>query len=177
MRSFLLFTLLIISISQTAKAQKVAVKTNALYWLTTTINGGVEFSINSRNTIDLSGAYNPWTFKDGKKLHLWMAQPEFRHWFCEKFEGHFIGIHAHGGQFFAALKDKRYDGNFVGGGFSYGFDWILSPHWNLEATLGLGYTYSWYRQSPWLPCIKCQKDKEKHYVGPTKLGITFTYIF
>lgn len=177
MKKILLSILLLASLPQVVTAQKVAVKTNAIYWLTTTINGGVELALNPRNTLDLSGAYNPWTFNGGRKIHLWMAQPEYRHWFCEKFEGHFLGIHAHGGQFFAALNDKRYDGNFVGGGISYGFDWILSPHWNIEATLGVGYAYIWYKQSPWLPCIKCREDRHKHYVGPTKVGVTFTYLF
>ncbi len=177
MSKFLLFVFLFLSLCDSADAQKVGVKTNALYWATTTINGGVEIGLGQKTTLDLEGAYNPWNFKDGKKIHFWLAQPELRYWLCERFEGHFFGIHAHGGQFYAAFDQKRYDGNFVGAGLSYGYNWILSPHWNFELTAGVGYTYAWYEESPWLPCIKCLKDKEKHMFGPTKLGITFTYIF
>lgn len=177
MRKILILLFFLTCLSQAASAQKVAVKTNALYWLTTTLNGGVEVALRPRSTLDLSAAYNPWTFSGGEKIHFWLAQPEYRHWFCEKFEGHFVGLHAHGGQFFAAFDDRRYDGNFVGGGLSYGFDWILSPHWNIEATIGVGYAYIWYKEGPWLPCIKCQQNRYKHYIGPTKVGVTFTYIF
>lgn len=173
------FYLLIIFffIVQNLNAQKVAIKTNSLYWLTTTINAGAEFALNNKYTLDLEAAYNPWTFKDDKKMHFWLAQPELKYWLCEKYEGHFFGLHAHGAQFYGGFKEKRYDGYLAGGGISYGYDWILSPHWNLEAKIGLGYAYIWYKQSPRIPCIKCQEDKHKHYIGPTRASISFIYIF
>ena len=175
------FKLILLSVfifsCQHLKAQEVALKTNTLYWLTTSINAGVEFALNKQYTLELDAAYNPWTFKDDKKMHFWLAQPELKYWVCEKFEGHFFGFHAHGAQFYGGFKDKRYDGYLAGGGFSYGYDWILSPHWNLEAEIGLGYAYIWYKQSPRIPCIKCQEDKHKHYVGPTRASISFSYIF
>lgn len=40
-------------------AQKIAVKTNMLYDVTTTLNLGVEFSVAPKWTIDVSGNYNP----------------------------------------------------------------------------------------------------------------------
>ena len=43
-------------------AQKIAVKTNILYDVTTTLNIGAEFRVAPKWTIDLSGNYNP--FKD-----------------------------------------------------------------------------------------------------------------
>lgn len=159
------------------QAQRIGVKTNTLYWLTGTINGGLELALGRRTSLDLTAAYNPWTFKENKKMHFWAAQPELRYWLCERFEGHFFGIHAHGGQFYGGFKEKRYDGYFAGGGISYGYDWILSPHWNLEATFGLGYIHAWYKESPRIPCIKCIKDQRRNYFGPTRLGLTFTYLF
>lgn len=164
-------------VSLTSRAQDVAVKTNTLYWTTTSLNAGAEFAINNKYTAELVMAYNPWTFNDGKKLKFILAQPAVRYWFCEKYEGHFVGVHLHGAQFYGVLKDKRYDGYLAGGGFSYGYDWILSPHWNLEAEVGLGYARLWYKQSPNIPCTKCYKNKHKNYVGPTRLALTFTYIF
>lgn len=160
-----------------AYAQDIAVKTNTLYWLTTTPNIGIEFALNDRWTLDLSGAYNPWTFKDDKKMRFWLAQPEARYWLCEKFEGHFVGVHAHGGQFYGGFDKKRYDGYLAGGGLVYGYDWILSPHWNLEAAIGIGYAYLWYKESPRIHCIKCEQDKHKHYFGPTKAALTLIYMF
>lgn len=40
-------------------AQKIAVKTNILYDVTTTLNIGAEFRVAPKWTIDLSGNYNP----------------------------------------------------------------------------------------------------------------------
>ena len=160
-----------------AKAQDVAVKTNALYWATTSLNGGVEIGLGRKWTLDIEGAYNPWNFSDGKKMHFWLAQPELKYWLCEKFEGHFVGFHAHGAQFFGGFNKHRYDGYLAGAGFSYGYDWILSPHWNIELELGLGYAYLWYKQSPRIPCVKCRENRHKNYVGPTKAAVSFIYIF
>jgi len=159
------------------RAQNVAVKTNGLYWLATTPNVGVEIALSRKVTLDLSAAYNPWTFKDDKKMRFWLAQPEAKYWFCEKFEGHFVGVHIHGAQYFGGFNDKRYDGYLAGGGFTYGYDWILSPHWNIEAAIGIGYAHLWYKESPRIPCMKCYEDKHKNYFGPTKAAISLVYIF
>lgn len=120
------------SMANVAMAQDIAIKTNGLYWLATTPNIGLEVATSDKISIELAGAYNPWTFKNDKKLRFWLAQPEAKYWFCEKFEGHFIGLHAHGGQFYSTLAGKRRDGYLAGGGISYGYDWILSPHFNIE---------------------------------------------
>ncbi len=160
-----------------AKAQDVALKTNGLYWATTTPNLGLEVALNPKWTVDVSGGYNPWTFSDDKKMRCWLVQPELRYWLCEKFEGHFVGVHLHGAQFFGGFNDKRYDGYLAGGGFTYGYDWILSPHWNLEAAIGVGYAHLWYKQSSRIPCVKCWSRKTSDYVGVTKAAISIVYLF
>ncbi len=160
-----------------ANAQEVALKTNGLYWATTTPNLGLEMAFNRKWTLDISGGYNPWTFSDDKKMRCWLVQPEARYWFCEKFEGHFVGVHFHGAQFFGGFKEKRYDGYLAGGGITYGYDWILSPHWNLEAAVGIGYAKLWYKESPRIPCAKCQVHERKDYVGVTKAAISIAYVF
>lgn len=176
-RLSLILFLLLASFSCSLQAQDFALKTNGLYWLTTTPNVGMEFALSRKVTMDLSAAYNPWTFKDDKKMRFWLAQPEVKYWFCEKFEGHFIGVHLHGAQYFGGFSDKRYDGYLAGGGFTYGYDWILSPHWNLEAAIGVGYARLWYKESPRIPCVKCYENKHKNYFGPMKAAISLIYIF
>mgnify|MGYP000040187113 CR=1 FL=1 len=105
----LLFFLLVLWVAQTAKSQDVALKTNTLMWATTTPNLGLEVALSPRYTLELSGFYNPWTFKDDKKMRFWLVQPELKYWFCEKSEGHFVGMHLHGAQYFGGFKKKRYD--------------------------------------------------------------------
>lgn len=157
--------------------QDIALKTNTLIWATTTPNVGLEVALSPKYTLELAGAYNPWTFKDDKKMRFWLAQPELKYWFCEKFEGHFVGVHLHGAQYFGGFDEKRYDGYLAGGGFTYGYDWILSPRWNLEAAIGIGYARLWYKESPRTPCEKCHEDKVKNYFGPTKAAISLIYTF
>lgn len=173
----LLFVIICIAYVITSQSQDFAIKTNTLFWATTTMNAGLEASLNNKYTIELDLAYNPWTFKDDKKMKFILAQPSVKYWFCEKFEGHFVGVHIHGAQYYGGFKDKRYDGYLAGGGISYGYDWILSPHWNLEAEIGIGYARLWYKQSPRIPCTKCYRNKHSNYVGPTRLALAFTYIF
>lgn len=159
-----------------------ALKTNALYLATTTPNLGLEFGLSKKFTLDISGNYNPWTFSDNKKLKHWLVQPELRYWTCERFNGHFFGIHGHyaeynvGGIKQLGLKDYRYQGNLYGGGISYGHHWILGNHWSIEAEIGVGYAhldYDKYR------CEKCGtkiKEDTKDYWGPTKVAISFIYV-
>ena len=80
----------------TANAQDIAAKTNLLYWSSTTPNLSFEFGLGKRTTLDLTGAYNPWTLnKDSnKKIKHWLVMPEFRYWLCERYNGHFFGLHS-----------------------------------------------------------------------------------
>ena len=61
MKRFLAVVALLFLVLGTADAQKVAVKTNSLYWLTTTPNAGFEFALGDRWTFEIAGGYNPWT--------------------------------------------------------------------------------------------------------------------
>lgn len=189
MKKMMLIIIACIGFTYMAMAQKVAVKTNLLYDATTTLNLGAEFGLSPKWTLDVSGNYNPWTFKDNKKIKHWQVQPEARYWFCNKMMGHFVGFHALGGQYniggkipllsavYPEMKEHRYEGFMVGAGIAYGYAWTLAKHWNLEGEIGLGYVYSHYKQ------FKCEKCGEKegsgdhHYVGPTKAALNLVYVF
>ena len=176
-----------------ASAQKVALKTNLLYDATATVNAGIEIGLAPRWTLDISGNFNDWTMSHKRKWKHWLVQPEARYWFCERFSGHFIGIHAHGGEYnfgnlkngikflgsdFSKLTDNRYQGWYVGGGLSYGYAWILGKHWNLEAELGIGYIYTRFDKFPCAECgEKIEEDASHHYFGPTKLALSIVYLF
>lgn len=174
-KAVLLF--IILGFKTVGYSQDFTLKTNGLYWATTTLNMGVEKAISNQVTLEADVAYNPWTFREDKKMRLLLVQPEMKYWLCEKYEGHFVGIHLHGAQFYGGFGSKLYDGYLAGGGVTYGYDWILSPHWNLEAAIGVGYAHLWYKQSPNLPCIKCQEKKNENYIGPTKAALSLVYIF
>jgi len=175
------------------QAQKVAVKTNLLYDATATINAGIEFGLAPKWTLDLSGNFNGWTMSHDRKWKHWMAQPEARYWFCDRFAGHFLGFHALGGQYnighlknnikflgtdFSKLSDSRYQGWFIGAGIAYGYAWVLNKHWNLEGEIGVGYVYTEYDRFNCKGCgKKVEEDKNHHYFGPTKAAINLIYVF
>ena len=179
---------------------QVAVKTNLLYDATTTPNLGMEIGVGRKNTIQLVYGLNPWTFNSeshGKrKAKHWLLMPEYRWWTCSKFNGHFLGVHLMGGQYNAAnldfplpgaffsgenlvkgVKDQRYQGWYAGAGFTYGYQWILSKHWNIEAEIGVGYNHVWYDRFNCDECGTKTGNGNTNYAGLTKLGLSFLYIF
>ncbi len=76
---------------------------------------------------------------------------------------------------YPGFKDYNYQGDFVGGGLSYGYQWILGNHWGLEATLGFGYIYVKYHRYSCPTCGTDFGESDENYWGPTKAGITFIY--
>ena len=74
-------------------------------------------------------------------------------------------------------EGERLLGWGAGAGISYGYSWLLSRHWNLEATVGVGYLYL---KSDKYPCANCGRKQEgikKHYFGPTQAAINLIYQF
>lgn len=175
MKSVLTTVFLLVAI--TVFGQDVAVKTNVVYWATITLNLGAEVGISPKMTIDLIGTYNPFKFRDNKKIMNWLIQPEWRYWACRRFAGHFWGVHAHYGKYNGGLKKYRYDGWLAGAGISYGYQWLIGKRWNLEAELGLGYAYLSFDKFIRNKCGKFVDSGHKNYVGPTKLNISFMYFF
>jgi hypothetical protein len=275
-------------------AQEMALKTNLLYDATTTINLGYEIALSEKSTLDIWGNYNPWilgykwvgiedagsrfTEKREKKLKHWMLQPEFRWWNCEKFNGHFFGVHLHGGQFsvgamslpfgigrykysfstdeneverdqfgqaahgdegwgsylgqypvkmetggrqgdgtvlperqvsgvmykpgtlpyvglvnYAGAEEARnqmlyanadrdgvytnsFEGWFAGAGVSYGYHWILGPHFSMEFTLGIGFAYLDYDKLRCTTCRQVIAQDKSWYFGPTRAGVGLVWM-
>lgn len=187
------FLLVVCPVTIHLRAQDIAVKTNLLYDAAATVNLGMEIGLAPKWTLDLSGNFNGWILSHGRRWKHWLAQPEARYWFCDRFSGHFLGFHAHGGQYsvgglknslsflgsdLSKLSDYRYEGWFAGAGVAYGYTWILGRHWNLEGELGIGYAYTRFDQYRCAGCgKKVEADKSHHYFGPTKAAINLVYVF
>ena len=189
MRRFVtLAVIFLLAFSATASAQRVAVKTNALYLATATPNVGFEFAMAPRWTFEIAGGYNPWTYdaEENIKAKHFLVTPEFRYWFCERFQGHHLGLHT-GYMFYnvgairipfqpVETKFNRYQGWATGVGLSYGYTWILGKRLNLEASIGVGYAYTKYDIYECKNCGDYKGPGEKHYVGPTKLALNLIYM-
>lgn len=160
---------------------KFALKTNTLYWATTTPNLGIEVGLARKLTLDISGNYNPWKFSDNRQLKHWLVQPELRYWLCERFNGSFFGLHGHYGEVNVSNLDVfdmghyRYEGSVYGAGLSYGYQWILGRRWSMEAEIGVGYARLDYDK---YECGKCGEKlghNTKNYFGPTKAALSIIY--
>lgn len=183
------FFLAVLWLGSQANAQVIAGKTNFLYWGTTTPNLGLEVGLGKKTTLELVGGYNPWTLDkdENKKIKHWLVMPEFRYWLCERFNGHFFGLHT-GYTFYNVsgvripfqeewTKDHRYQGWATGVGLSYGYSWVLGKRWNIEASIGVGYVYTNYDRYECATCGRFKGSEDKHYFGPTKASISLIYIF
>lgn len=189
-KKVLIGTSLLLMFCFKTSAQDVALKTNALYWATTTPNMGIEAAVGKKHTLQLFYGLNPWKQSDGDQTSLrhWLLMPEYRYWFCQSFNGWFIGAHLMGGLFnmaginlpfglLSGLENHRYEGWYAGGGISVGYQWPLSKHWNVEASLGVGYDYIKYDKFRCGECGERIKSGHTNYFGPTKLALSILYIF
>lgn len=182
-----------------ANAQKVAIKTNALYWATATPNIGMEFAMGDRWTFELEGGYNPWNLDsdNNTKVKHWLVSPEVRYWFCNSFQGHFIGINANYTQFnigglpqgmpnlfvnlntevpMPDLSAARIQGWAVGAGLTYGYAFPIARRWNMELTVGYGLWYTEYDQFESRKCGLFQQSVGRLALGPATAGISFIYM-
>ena len=176
-----------------AQAQKpvFGVKTNLLYWATTSPNIGVEFRVAPRWTIQPELGWNTWDYPNNSSIRHWIFIPEGRYWFCQAFEGHFLGLHLLYGQFDAGnwnwdrdfnpffhkeIYDHIYNGWGAGAGLAYGYHFPLGKRWGLELTLGAGYVYFSYDKYKCENCRELIGNYHRNYFGPTKSGVNLIYL-
>ena len=167
-----------LAVASPATAQRVSVKTNALYWTAASPNLGAEFRINRHITFNIETTYH--RFKGGKYDTRGFAfEPEVRYWFSARPQaGHFLGIAAVAANYDFKLKQKRHDGDLFGGGITYGYSFVLSRHWSLETTLGVGAVY---RQEKYSRNEEERASLDKPNVStvnfaPIKAAVSFVYI-
>jgi hypothetical protein len=173
------------------KAQKVAIKNNLAYTaFTFTPNLGVEISLGKKSSVNLHTSYNPWNLNGNtgntKKLVHWTILPEYRYWFKESLDGHYVGVHGlfskyNIGQrnvnmlFGKESKNYRFEGKGNGAGMTYGYQWHLSKKWSIDTNLGVGFIYMNYKKFDAIKCGKCISSEKKTYTGITKVGINLIY--
>lgn len=191
-KRILVLAIAVLQLIIVTQAQTVGIKTNLISDAALSPNLGFEIGLARKWSLDLTGQTCLWDV-NGHKWKHWMAQPEIRLWFCDRFAGHFMGLHAIGGQYnfgnihnnikflgsdFSQLTDYRFQGWAAGAGIAYGYAWVLGKHWNLEAEIGIGWMYTRYDQFSCFDCgRKVAEDLHHNYIGPTKLSLALEYIF
>ncbi len=176
-----------VALATSASAQTFAVKNNLLYDGAQTPNLGFELKLSDHWTTVLSGGYRPWPTDDHKEKkwrHL-LVDWEMKRWFCSTFHRDFIGFNAVYSHYnasklkfplglYPSVKNERRQGDFVAVGAFYGYSWILSPHWSLEALAGVDVGYTWYKRFDCVHCGEYFGKDNKPFLMP-KLGINIVY--
>lgn len=175
-----LFTLWLLLCSgfcvQHTAAQLLALKTNALYDALMVPNLGMEVIVGEKTSLNASvfGAYKAW----GKDIKAVGITPEIRYWFngrplTREFVGASIGMATYdivwGGQ--------RYKGDGYAAALTFGYVFVLSPHWSLECHSGIG-VMGYDQQRYYIG----DRVRDSHYnvkgfmVIPYNLGVTLSWI-
>jgi hypothetical protein len=182
----MIFLFAALGLSTVLNAQRVGLKNNILADVTASPNLALEFSLGGRTTLEVYGSYNPFEMKNNKKFKHWLAQPEFRYWTCERFNGYFFGLHAVVGEFNVAgwnlpgkiasfLEDNRFEGLLYGGGVSFGHQWIIGNRWNVELAAGGGFARLEYDKFDCPPCSPKVKSGSYNYLGLTRAAVSIVY--
>lgn len=180
-RSFLVLIPLLLCIvfaSPEAKAQRMALKTNTVEYLILSPNLTYEARLSRVLSLQIGLAMNPIS-KDiaGFKAANFRVEPELRYWFNRPMARHFVAFSATAGAYSLQFKDRFIKGDAVGAGFSYGYAWVLSKHWNMEAEIGVGlatihaYDYKGKNNCPG------KANYRKVLPVPIRFGFSFAYVF
>ncbi len=170
-----------------AKAQDFALKSNLLCDVSGTLSLGTEYPLGKRSSLSLMASYNPWGFKDNAKRKYMLIQPEYRRWIRGVYDGYFWGIQLNYATFnvggslpwwvasFDTFEDNRYQGDLYGVGATSGYQWILSPLFNLEFAASLGYAHMFYDKYDRAEGSPRIEQGVHNYWGITQIAVTLIY--
>lgn len=179
MRRSLCVGLLLLS-SLTVFSQRVALKTNALYWAASSPNLGIELRVNRHITFDLDATYHRFKYSWAKDIdtRAEILTPEVRYWFSARPQArHYLGIMGLATNYNICLDHERHIGDAFGAGLTYGYSFPLSRHWSLEASIGAGYGYR--REKKYDTQTETEPERpnyNKWQFLPMKAGLSFIYI-
>lgn len=164
--------------SPQAKAQRLALKTNALEYAVLSPNITFEARLSPKFSLQLGLGTHPTNRSIANtKLTNFRIEPELRYWFNRPMAKHFIALSATAGAYSLRHKDHYFKGDVLAAGISYGYALVLSKHWNMEAEIGIGlgsfkgYNYKGEDNMP------SQKNYSRILPVPIRLALSFGYVF
>lgn len=193
---YVIALLLFLTIPQTGIAQSVALRNNLLYDATLTPNLGTEIRVDSLWTVGLNVGINAWDIDEqtNKKWRHLLISPNVRKYFNLKQDSlnlnvrranylEINGIYSHFNVgntripfgLYSAVKNHRLQGDLVALGGKYGYSWILSRDWRVEAEAGLAIGYAWFKEYECDHCGTFYGKGDRIFLLP-QLGINIVYI-
>jgi len=177
----------------------VALKNNLLYDAAATPNLQLEFRLSERWTLQAGVGFNPFPLNDAvlpKWRHI-AVELAPRYWlgsgvdrserWCDVFVRDFLSFniaYAHynvaGGMYpvgwlYKDVRQYRMQGDAVMAGVSYGWDWPLSKHVNIELEGGIDGGFTWYDKFTCVHCGKQLAQERKWFVVP-RLGVNISVL-
>lgn len=170
------------------KQPRMALRTNLLYDATLSPNLGVDVRVDSAWTVGLLAGVNAWDI-DKEKNKKWrhalfsIRARKYRDSLFHKgyYEADVIYSHYNVGNtkipfgLYSAVKDRRLQGDLVALGGKYGYSWILSRTWRIEAEAGVAVGYAWFKEYDCPHCGTFLGNGDRIFLLP-QLGINVVYI-
>lgn len=173
MKRFLLL-LLLLGTAASASAQRFALGTNAVDWLSLgTLNIDASAAVAQRYSLHIGAELNPWTFRAGDpEKQLQMRQTSywagFRYWPWHVYSGWWMGadlrysVYNMGG----ILRRDTEEGDAYGMGLWSGYSIMLNELWNLDLGLGVWGGYKKYTRYSCPLCGYILEEGGKPFILP-----------
>ena len=173
---------------EVVKQPRVALRTNLLYDATLTPNLGMDVRVDSFRTVGLLAGVNAWDIdkaKNKKWRHMLFSLRARKYRDSLFHKGYFVGdlIYSHFNVgntkipfgIYSAVKDRRLQGDLVALGGKYGYSWILSRTWRIEAEAGVAVGYAWFKEYDCDHCGTYYGKGDRIFLLP-QLGVNVVYI-
>ena len=175
-------------LGEAAKQPRIALRTNLLYDATLSPNLGVDVRVDSLRTVGMLAGLNAWDI-DKAKNKKWrhalfsLRARKYRDSLFHKgyYEADLIYSHYNVGNtkipfgLYSAVKDRRLQGDLIALGGKYGYSWILSRTWRIEAEAGVAVGYAWFKEYDCDRCGTYYGKGDRIFLLP-QLGINVVYI-
>ena len=175
-------------LGEETKQPRIALRTNLLYDATLSPNLGVDVRVDSAWTVGLLVGINAWDI-DKEKNKKWrhalfsIRARKYRDSLFHKgyYEADVIYSHFNVGNtkipfgLYSAVKDRRLQGDLIALGGKYGYSWILSRTWRIEAEAGVAVGYAWFKEYDCDHCGTYYGKGDRIFLLP-QLGVNVVYI-
>ncbi|MBT0549145.1 DUF3575 domain-containing protein [Riemerella anatipestifer] len=135
--------------TSTTKPKSLYIKGNILTLPLSIINGGLEYQLASKYTIQGDILISPWKSAFGNHMQIYMGHLEGRYYFKKAFSGWYVGANAGAGVFdmtkWNYLDTKKFQRGFnymIGAVVGYQYQW--RDRWNIDFFLGGGTSQGFY---------------------------------
>lgn len=168
---------------------RVALRTNLLYDATLSPNLGADVRVDSTWTVGLLAGLNAWDIdkeKNKKWRHMlfsFRARKYVNDSVFHKgyFEADAIYSHFNVGNvkfplgLYKTVRERRLQGDLLALGGKYGYSWILSRDWRIEAEAGVAIGYAWFKEYDCPHCGTYYGKDDRIFLLP-QLGVNIVYI-